>query len=118
MSIPKCLNCLQKHLSDAVSLAHEIINGHSAGGNPDHRVDFSGELIEAEKHASLLDKTLSLKIRHLRRSLQSQRWKPTSDDIDHLRVFWNVSFAIDGEEELAKIKNSDAEFYDLIIESI
>jgi hypothetical protein len=48
---PNCVECLRKHLAAALAIGAEVHNGHSAGGRPDHRIDFSGELIEAEKHA-------------------------------------------------------------------
>lgn len=115
--IPKCISCLQKHLASALSLGYEVVDGHSAGGNPDHRVDFSGEMIQAEKHASLIDRDMSLKIRNLRRILQGQRWRPTVHDLEKIRVMWYVSYSFD-REEFEKISLSDAELAKKVVESL
>lgn len=111
MATPKCLECLEKHLASALSYANEIVGGHGVGGNPDHRPDFSGEMINAEKHANVLNKTLALKIRAFRRKMQGQRWRPVECDFDTIRTFWCASLAIVGGPKLVdEIAKTDADF--------
>lgn len=105
--IPKCSECLRKHLSFAISLGREVMSGHSAGGNPDHRSDFSGEVSNAEGHAHFIDQALVLKIRAIRRKLSSQFWKPEQKDLEDLRTIWFASYKIEDPLIIGKIKDSD-----------
>lgn len=113
-----CYDCLTKHLSYAYSYAQEVINGHSAGGNPDHRIDFSGELLQAERHAIVIDYTFALKIRRLRKTLQGQRWKPLQDDITKIRTMWYHSYSLN-VEDFKKIEKEDPDlFYEINLASV
>jgi len=115
MAIPKCLECLEKHLASALSYANEVVGGHGVGGKPDHRPDFSGEMINAEKHANVLDKNLALKIRAFRRKMQGQRWRPVERDLDTIRTFWCASLAVVGGPKLVdEIAKTDTNFAAMI----
>ena len=85
----KCTYCLQKHLALCKSYMREVLDGHGEGGNPDHRDDIDGELTNAELHASVIDETMTLKIRHLRRLLQARRFVPSPEDMDALSAMYH-----------------------------
>ena len=113
-----CYDCLTKHLSYAYSYAQEVINGHSAGGNPDHRIDFSGEMLQAERHAHVINYEFALKIRHLRKILQGQRWKPLQDDINKIKILWYHSYSLN-TEDFEKIKKEDEDLlYEINLASV
>lgn len=98
------LSCFRKHISLAASYARECSKngGHGKGGKPDHRVDLSGELINAEMHASIFDMGLTLRLRHLRRKLQNKRFSPDPEDVELLSTFWFASFFLEGGPEKIK----------------
>lgn len=108
MPNPSCLNCCNKHLSYAYGYGNEVLSGNSAGGNPDHRIDFSSEMLQAERHADVISHELALKIRHIRKVLQGQRWKPTQFDLGAIRTIWYFTYALN-EEDYKKIKEEDSE---------
>jgi hypothetical protein len=45
-----CYECVLKHLAAALSYGKEIISGHGQGAELDHRIDFLGEITNAEHH--------------------------------------------------------------------
>ena len=85
-----CLQCVRKHLANAISYAKEVLAGHGAGGDPDHRPDLLGELGNAEHHLesdpdqrNLLDRALSL-----RRRFEDSGYVPYPGMITELRRLW------------------------------
>lgn len=98
------LSCFRKHIALAASYARECSKGggHGKGGKPDHRIDLSGELINAEMHASVFDLGLTLRLRHLRRRLQSRRFSPEAEDVEQLSAFWFASFFLEGGPDKVK----------------
>ena len=112
------LSCFRKHIALAASYARECSKGggHGKGGKPDHRVDLSGELINAEMHASIFDQNLTLRLRALRRKLQASHFSPDAEDIDKISTFWFASFFIEGGPERIKaIAETDPQLALLVV---
>lgn len=85
-----CPQCVRKHLANAISYAKEILAGHGAGGDPDHRPDLLGELGNAEHHlqtnpeeALLLEQALGI-----RRRFEDGNYIPYPSMITELRRLW------------------------------
>lgn len=89
-----CVDCLRKHLSSALAYGKEILKGHGAGGHPDHRVDFQGEIVNAEAHATFLDTNFAQRIRVLRKSFEREFFVPQQKQLDEIRTLWNDSYSI------------------------
>ena len=68
----KCFECLLKHLAGALSYAKEVIAGHDGNNELDHRIDFLGEVVNAEHHAELIDENLASQIKAFRAYLQGR----------------------------------------------
>lgn len=68
----KCFECLFKHLAGALSYGKQIMSGHGEGADLDHRIDFLGELVNAEHHAELIDKDLATEMKTFRSGLQGR----------------------------------------------
>lgn len=86
-----CPQCVRKHLANAISYAKEVLAGHGAGGDPDHRPDLLGELGNAEHHLesdpdqkNLLDQVLSL-----RRQFENSGYVPYTGMVTELRRLWS-----------------------------
>lgn len=94
----KCVKCLQKHLALAKSYAREVLDGHGAGGVPDHRDDIEGEITNAEVHASLIDKGMQLRIRNVRREMQARRFVPVEQDLESISVLYHYADKFHGLE--------------------
>ena len=71
MDSMKCWDCLLKHLAGAVSYGKEVMSGHGRGNELDHRIDFLGELINAEHHAETMDSHLFEIISNIRKKLHA-----------------------------------------------
>ena len=99
----KCVKCLQKHLALAKSYAREVLDGHGAGGVPDHRDDIEGEVTNAEVHASLIDQGLQLRIRNVRRSMQARRFVPVESDMDDLSTLYHYADRFNGLDVAADV---------------
>ncbi len=86
-----CPQCVRKHLANAISYAKEVLSGHGAGGDPDHRPDLLGELGNAEHHLAessgdggrVLGRILSL-----RRQLEETGGVPGPGIVAELRILW------------------------------
>ena len=87
----RCPFCLQKHISLCKSYVREVLDGHGKGGVPDHRDDIAGELANAEYHASTIDKTFTLKLRHFRREMQSRNFIPDGSELNILYILFHYS---------------------------
>jgi len=101
-----CVKCLQKHLALAKSYAREVLDGHGAGGVPDHRDDMDGEIANAEMHASLIDQGMQLRIRNVRRQMQHRLFVPEAGDLEALSVLYHYAdvfngFPVDDETKAA-----------------
>lgn len=72
MTNMKCFECLFKHLAGALSYGKQIMSGHGEGADLDHRIDFLGELVNAEHHAELIDKDLVTEMKTFRSGLQGR----------------------------------------------
>ena len=90
MDSMKCWDCLLKHLAGAVSYGKEVMSGHGRGNELDHRIDFLGELVNAEHHAETMDSHLFEIISNIRKTLQSNKVTVTVDLIDELRHLYLI----------------------------
>ena len=84
----KCYDCLYKHLAGALSYAKEILSGHDENNALDHRIDFLGELVNAEHQLELIDNGLADELKAFRQNLQSRRLKINEADLERLRAFY------------------------------
>jgi hypothetical protein len=119
MKMKELFGCFRKHISLALSYARECSKsgGHGRGGKPDHRADLSGELMNAEIHSSVINQTMTLKLRDFRRSLQEKQFCPDSSDIDKISTFWFASYFIEkSHEEIKELSRNDPEFALMIVE--
>lgn len=81
----KCYECVLKHLSKALSYGKEVMSGHDRNNVLDHRIDFLGEIGNAEDHAKLIDETLFSKIKDFRSELQANQVSVTMDTLQVIR---------------------------------
>ena len=85
MESMQCVTCVQKHLANALSYGKEIMSGHTKGATLDHRIDFLGELGNAEHHLELIDAELFLNISQFRKDMQEKNLMPDYADLDKIR---------------------------------
>ena len=85
MDSMQCFTCVQKHLANALSYGKEILSGHTKGAELDHRIDFLGELGNAEHHLELIDRELFLVISQFRKEIQEKDSKPDYTDLEKIR---------------------------------
>lgn len=91
-----CVACFRKHIAAALSFAKEIMAGHGAGDDLDHRPDLAGEIASAEQHAKEMTVAGYAKaLRELRHRLDAQGWETTPDDLSLLRRLWKSSMGVD-----------------------
>lgn len=84
----KCFDCVLKHLSAALSFGKEILSGHSMGNELDHRIDFLGEITNAEQHLELIDNTLFDKISAYRKEIQTKKVMIDFQDLQFIRKLY------------------------------
>ena len=53
-----CYECVLKHIAGALSYGKQVLSGHTLGAELDHRIDFLGQIKNAEDHLQLMDKNL------------------------------------------------------------
>lgn len=83
-----CYECVMKHLANALSYGKEILSGHTKGAELDHRIDFLGELGNAEHHLELIDRNLFSAISAFRKAMQVKQNIPDPGDLEVLRKFF------------------------------
>lgn len=105
MDSMRCWDCLLKHIAAAVSYGKEILSGHGRGNELDHRVDFLGEIINAEQHVEALDAVLLRQISILRKTLQNTHVAISMDEIDKLRELY---IKIENQQQIEEDKISAA----------
>ena len=108
MDSMQCYTCVQKHLANALSYGKEILSGHTQGADLDHRIDFLGELGNAEHHLELIDRELFLTISQFRKEIQEKNNKPDYIDLETIRkLFLAVEqLSASGEKAKSEVKNS------------
>ena len=100
MDSMQCFTCVQKHLANALSYGKEILSGHTQGADLDHRIDFLGELGNAEHHLELIDHELFLSISQFRKEIQEKNNKPDYTDLEKIRrLFLAVEKLSEGDGE-------------------
>lgn len=88
MDSMKCYSCVMKHLSAALSFGKEVLSGHSKGDELDHRIDFLGEITNAEQHLELIDKSLFEEISQYRKNIQEKDVLLEASDLDFIREMY------------------------------
>ena len=88
MDSMKCFSCVLKHLSTALSFGKEVMSGHSKGDELDHRIDFLGEVSNAEQHLELIDKNLFNEISAYRKMVQEKDVLLDANDLDFIRQLY------------------------------
>ena len=85
-----CLQCVRKHLANAISYAKEVLAGHGEGGDPDHRPDLLGELGNAEHHLSVNEQYIDFRdnVLNLRRRFETEGYNVFPGLIAELRQIW------------------------------
>ena len=108
MDSMQCYTCVQKHLANALSYGKEILSGHTQGADLDHRIDFLGELGNAEHHLELIDRELFLTISEFRKEIQEKNNKPDYIDLETIRkLFLAVEkLSASGEKTNSELKTS------------
>lgn len=84
----KCIECVLKHLATALSFGKEIISGHSIGNDLDHRIDFLGQITNAEQHLQLIDNFLFIEISNFRKGIQEKNVIIQMSDLQFLRELY------------------------------
>lgn len=135
MDSMQCYTCVQKHLANALSYGKEILSGHTQGADLDHRIDFLGELGNAEHHLELIDRELFLTISQFRKDIQEKNNKPDFSDLETIRkLFLAVEkLSASGGKTFSEVKTaavstqetdivfpsiSNLEYFKLALESI
>lgn len=96
-----CYECVLKHLSASLSYGKEILSGHGKGADLDHRIDFLGEITNAEHHLQLIDRNLFNQISTFRKQVQSKKVEINQDDLEFIRrLYISVEQKEDGIENL------------------
>ena len=95
----KCEQCVLKHLSTALSFGKEIMSGHDETNELDHRIDFLGEISNAEQHLELIDENLFNEISIFRKNIQEKDVKVNAEDLLFIRTLYR-------KVELVKNKES------------
>ena len=127
MDSMKCYSCVLKHLSAALSFGKEIMSGHSKGDELDHRIDFIGEIVNAQQHLQLIDKNLFNEISLYRKMLQEKDVLVDSNDLDFIRqMYLKVEMLKNGikstvttpdplkdDPDLVYLEATNKEFFDL-----
>lgn len=104
MTDMKCEECVLKHLATALSFGKEILSGHDENNELDHRIDFLGEISNAEQHLELIDQNLFNEISIFRKNIQSKDVNVDGEDLMFIRsIFRKV--------ELVKNKESYSDTY-------
>lgn len=80
-----CKECVFKHLAGALSFAKEVISGHDETNELDHRIDFLGEIVNAEQHLELINEGLFNTISEFRKDLQARAIKVQHEDLQVIR---------------------------------
>lgn len=88
MSDMKCEQCVLKHLSTALSFGKEIMSGHDETNELDHRIDFLGEISNAEQHLELIDENLFNEISIFRKNIQEKDVKINAEDLLFIRTLY------------------------------
>ena len=105
MDSMQCYTCVQKHLANALSYGKEILSGHTQGADLDHRIDFLGELGNAEHHLELIDRELFLTISQFRKEIQEKNNKPDYIDLETIRkLFLAVEKLSAGDKTTSEVK--------------
>jgi len=95
----KCFSCVLKHLSAALSFGKEVMSGHSKGDELDHRIDFIGEVVNAEQHLELIDKNLFNEISLFRKTLQEKDVSVDFNDLEFIRhLYLKVEMLKNGDK--------------------
>lgn len=84
----KCIECVLKHLATALSFGKEIMSGHSIGNELDHRIDFLGQITNAQQHLQLIDDSLFIEISNFRKGIQSKNVLVQMNDLQFLRELY------------------------------
>lgn len=80
-----CYDCVLKHLSTALSYGKQILSGHSLGNELDHRIDFLGQIVNAEQHLELFEKDLFIKLSDYRKDIQAKNIMIDFQDLEFIR---------------------------------
>ncbi|OQA82000.1 MAG: hypothetical protein BWY31_03498 [Lentisphaerae bacterium ADurb.Bin242] len=91
MNSMNCHGCVMKHLAAALSYGKEILSGHTLGADLDHRIDFLGELANAEHHLELIDETLFTEVSQFRKDVQEKGSVPDFADLEQIRKFFSAA---------------------------
>lgn len=107
-----CFECVYKHLAAALSYGKEVLSGHGKGADLDHRIDFLGEIINAEHHIQLINDSLYRDISNFRKTLQAKKIQIDSDDLQIIRDYFSRAQEIEqnGTE-------SDTQYRDFVSEN-
>lgn len=84
----KCIECVLKHIATALSFGKEIMSGHSIGNELDHRIDFLGQITNAEQHLQLIDDSLFIEISNFRKGIQEKNVLIQMTDLQFLRELY------------------------------
>lgn len=110
-----CYNCVLKHLSTALSFGKEVMSGHSLGDELDHRIDFIGEISNAEQHLELIDKDLFTEISTYRKEIQGKDVLLEPEDLEFIRkLYIKVENVKNGIENITLIPESISENPDIV----
>lgn len=109
-----CYDCVLKHLSTALSFGKEILSGHSLGNQLDHRIDFLGEITNAEQHLKLIDNTLFDKISAYRKDIQAKKVMIDFQDLQFIRKLYLDVEILEGGLNTVQSLNKAYDVVDII----
>ena len=79
---------IKKYLGLTHSFMIQVANGHGKGANPDHRINVQGCLSQAENCCVFQDKSLTKKIRTIRRQLMKKQFQVSKQEIDKIQAMF------------------------------
>lgn len=79
---------IKKYLGLAHSFMIQVANGHGKGANPDHRINVQGCISQAENCCIFQDKSLTKKIRTIRRQLMKKQFQVSKQEVDKIQAMF------------------------------
>ena len=79
-----------KHLAGAAGYLEEIVSGHGANNELDHRMDLHKDLVHAERHLHFLDEPLARSVRNIRKRYEQNNYEPSPEIRNLIGIAWRT----------------------------
>ncbi len=105
-----CWDCVLKHLAGALSYGKEVLSGHTRGAGLDHRVDFLGELVNAEHHLELMDRGVLNIVSNFRKEMQAKKGMVGIEDLATVRRMYLKAEELSGATNETQLRETGNAF--------